>query len=138
VVAVSLVFRETDHQIGCYPNVEWAEMPRDTVTRALSDALIAMGRFKDIGNAADLRAPDLLLTGQLRKFDEVRTSDPWVAECEVRIEVREGIERRLVWAATLSVREPLERNDLAALAAAMSRAVARIVEQAAAEIAALE
>jgi hypothetical protein len=41
-----------------------------------------------------------------------------------------------VWAATLSAKEPLERNETSALPAAMSRAVATVVKQAADQVAA--
>jgi ABC-type uncharacterized transport system auxiliary subunit len=133
-----VVYRGSEHVIAYQQGVMWAELPRDTVTRALVDALTETKRFADVGDAADLRVPDLILTGQLRKFDEVRIADPWMAECEVRLELRAGIERRAVWAATLCAREPLAGNGPAALAAAMSRAVTRIVEQAAAAIVALD
>lgn len=129
-----IVYRETPYEIGYYANAEWAEMPRDVVTRALSDALAASGRFSDVGNAADMRLPDFVLTGQLRKFDEVRMTEPWTATCEVRLEMRSSRDENAVWAATLSASEPLESHEPGALAAAMSRAVARIVEESVAGI----
>ena len=61
-----IIYRTQDHELGQYEKAEWAEFPRDVVTRTLGDALIATKRFRDVGNAADLRAPDLVLTGQLR------------------------------------------------------------------------
>lgn len=129
-----IVYRETPYEIGYYADAEWAEMPRDVVTRALSDALAVSGRFSDVGDASNMRLPDLVLTGQLRKFDEVRMTEPWTAVCEVRIEVRSGSSENAVWAATLSASEPLASHEPGALAAAMSRAVSRIVEDAVAGI----
>jgi len=130
-----VMFRESDFELRPYDNVQWAELPRDMVTRALTDALVAAKRFKDVGNAADLNAPDWILTGELRRFEEVHTCDPWVAQCEVRLELRDALGSEAIWAGTLSAREPLTQNDVAALAPAMSRAVAAVVEQAAAQIA---
>ena len=82
-----------------------------------------------------MSTPDLILTGELRKLDEVRTTEPWTAECEIRLELREAQGPEAVWAATLSAREPLAKNGVSALAAAMSRAVARVLNQAASRIA---
>ncbi|HEO71377.1 MAG TPA: hypothetical protein ENN80_08945, partial [Candidatus Hydrogenedentes bacterium] len=133
-----IVYRAADYQIGYIPQSEWAEMPRDTVTRALLDALVASNRFADVGDAADLRNPDCVLTGELRRFDQDRSSVPWQAVCEMRIELRVGLLREAVWSGTIVHREPLAQEDTAALAAAMSKAVARVVEDAASQITAVE
>lgn len=133
----NVVYRESGHVLSYGENVNWAEAPREVVTRAVADALVATGRFADVGDAADLRSPDLVLTGQIRKFDEVHTAEPWAAECEVRLELRAGLERRAVWAKTLFASEPLPRHDPAGLAEAMGKAVTRVAEQAAAAIAEL-
>ena len=126
-----VVYRESGFVLGEYSTVEWAELPADVVTRILTDAIVATHHFKDVGNAEDLALPDLILTGELRKFDVVRTADPWEAECEVHLELRDTQQPQAVWADTLKKSEPLERNEPAALPSAMSRAVAKIVKQAA-------
>jgi len=131
----AIVFRAPGHILGQYDSVLWAELPSDALTRALADAIRATGRFRDVGNAADMNVPDLILTGELRKLDEVRTTDPWTAECEVRLELREARGPGAVWADTLTAAQPLDKNDLSALAAAMSRAVATVLNQAASRIA---
>jgi ABC-type uncharacterized transport system auxiliary subunit len=131
-----IVYRTEGYVLGDYEHVEWAEEPGAVVTRALIDGLIASGRFEDVGDALNVTSPDLLLVGELRRFDEVRTSDPWEACCEVRLVLREGLERNAVWAGTVAATVPLERNDVAALPAAMSEAVTAVVEEAVAEIAA--
>jgi len=122
-------------QLGHYANVEWADLPSDAVTRALTDALIATGRFVDVGAAADINRPDYVLTGQLRKFDLRRDTEPWTAECEVRIEAREALGRETLYTETLSASVPLSSNEVSALPTAMSQAVATIVTEAANAIA---
>lgn len=133
-----IVFRDAGLVLGQYEHAEWSELPRDFVTRALMDAIIATGRFADVGDASDMAMPDLILTGYLRKFDEVRTAEPWAAECEVRLrlERREPKPAKALWEDTLSARVPLEHNHVSALADAMSKAVAKIVREAAEAIAA--
>jgi len=130
-----MAYREGPYTLGYYENDEWAELPADTVTRALMDAVVATQRFHDVGYAVDLAAPEYVLTGELRRFDEVRADDGWTAECEMRLVLRKGAQRDLVWADVLTAREPVESHAPAAFAAAMSRAIARLVRTAAAHIA---
>ena len=131
-----IVYRKSAYELATYENAEWAELPRDMVSRALTDALTATGRFKDVGDAADMALPELTLTGELRIFDEVRTTEPWTAVCEMRLEVRASEKPVAIWAATLRSSQPLEKNEVSALPAAMSRAVAEIASKAAEQIAA--
>jgi len=126
-----IVYRDAGFVLGEYSAAEWAELPADVLTRVLTDAIVATHHYKDVGNAADLSAPDLILTGELRKFDIVRAAEPWKAECEVRLELRDAQQPQAIWADTLTESEPLERNDLAAVPAAMGRAVERVVKRAA-------
>lgn len=129
----NVVYREGD-RLGLYSSVEWSELPSDAATRALTDSLLASHRFADVANAVDLSQPQLVLTGQLRRFDLVRDTDPWSATCEIRLELREGLERRLVWSSTLTATEPLSKSDQSALPAAMNAALGRVIAQAVTEI----
>lgn len=130
-----MAYRDAGLRLAHYAHAEWAEPPRDALTETLFEALAGTGRFKDVGYAHDVQMPDLVLLGRIRKFEEVRTVTPWVAECEVRLELRKGRLRELVWGATLTAREPIEHKSPSGLAEAMSRVVAAIVHDAAAQIA---
>jgi len=129
-----IVYRE-GLRLGQYLDIEWAEVPRDAVTRALVDAVLATGRFVDVGTAQDLSNPDYVLTGELRKFDLRRDTDPWTADCEVRLEMRKALGREVPYAATLTASAPLASNEISALPEAMSQAVGTIVSDAANRIA---
>jgi len=131
----AIVYRAPGHVLGQYESALWAELPSDVVTRALADALRATGLFRDVGNAADMNSPDLVLTGELRRLDEVQTTDPWTAHCELRLELREARGPGAVWADTLEAAEPLATNDVSALAEAMNRAVGRVLNEATGAIA---
>jgi ABC-type uncharacterized transport system auxiliary subunit len=131
----SLAYRDGS-QLGQYVTVEWAELPSDVVTRALSDAIRETGRFSDIGFAPNVKQPDYVLTGTVRAFEVRQDTDPWTAICEVRIEVREALGRNSLYTETLTRSVPLESNEVSALPAAMSVAVGEIVSEAANGIAA--
>ena len=121
-------------ELGIYTVVEWAELPSDAATRALTDALVASHRFTDVAKAIDLAAPDLVLTGQLRKFDLVRDTEPWTAVCEIRLELREGAAKSLVWDKTVSAVEPLATPGNESLPPAMNAALTRVIQEAVTEI----
>ena len=129
----NVVYRE-GAEMGIYTLIEWSELPSDVATRALIDALSASGRFKDAAKAIDLGVPDLILTGQLRKFDLLRDTTPWTAVCEIRLELRQGAGRDLVWAKTLTASEPLTTSESAALPPAMNTALSHVIEGAVTEI----
>lgn len=128
-----VAYRESEYVIRYYPSAAWAEPPRDVVTRAIRDALVQTGHFADVGDARDIRA-DLILTGELRNFEEVRTAEGVFGQVTARLEVRSAKGDAAVWADTLTVREPLPGEGPAALAAALSQATARLAEQATAAI----
>lgn len=125
-----IAYRAEALEVGYYSEAQWAELPAETLTRAFTDALAASGAFADVGRMLDLATPALILTGDLRRFDEVRTTDPWTALCEVRLELRRGPGRELVWAETLTASVPLEEHSVPALAQAMSQAMSEIVAKA--------
>lgn len=133
---VQLAYVDEDHRFGYRPNAEWTEAPGDILTRSLTDAFAACGRFTDVGNAADMRIPSLILTGEIRKFHEDRTQSPPVAVCEVRLELRNARVPGLVWAETLRADVPLAdgKDSGAALAEAMSASVRQVLEAAVAAV----
>ncbi|NIA13560.1 MAG: hypothetical protein GWP08_05720 [Nitrospiraceae bacterium] len=132
-----VVYRD-GQELGMYPGIQWAELPGTVVTRALTEALLATGRFRDVGNAADMHAPDLILVGQLLRLDERHAPDGWTAECELRIEVRRALGTQVAVADTFRAEVPLERSGVDALPEAMNRALAEVVSHAATRIAGQE
>ena len=110
--------------------VEWGEVRAGEITAA-SEREIA-----DVGNAADMVRPDLLLTGELRAYHENRSLQPPQAELEVRLELRQATEPGSIWAETLRETEPMKADTPAALAESMTILVGRLATHAASSIAA--
>ena len=124
-----MVYRGQGHQLGYRANAEWAELPRDAVTRAVVDALRASMRFADAGPAVEIARPTLLLTGEVRIFDEDRGTDPWQARCEVRLDLRSRTDDSLVWSETFVGAEPMTGRAPEDFAAAMSAAIGELAQQ---------
>lgn len=123
---LQVLYRTNNVVLDEYPNSKWAELPKEAVTQAITDAIIASKRFRDVANAADFPVPDLLLTGKLRHFEEVRNEEGRFAECEVRLELRTTKERELLWAETLNESVPVSEKTVEGTAKAMNQAVAQI------------
>jgi ABC-type uncharacterized transport system auxiliary subunit len=125
-----------DNQLLHYRILEtWAESPQDYVTRAITDALNRTQRFGDVGNAADMARPDLLLTGEVSKFHENRTASPPYAELEVRLALREARSPGGLWDQVLVKRVALAEDTPGAFAKAMEHAIALLAVEAAESIA---
>ena len=110
-----MAYLDDNHQLGYRSGEEWAESPAYVVTRAIQDALAASRRFADVGNAADMARPDLLLTGELRIYRENRTVEPPTAELEIRLELRKATEPGSLWAETITESEPMKDDSPNAL-----------------------
>lgn len=131
----SMVFRPDEFTVSYRAAEEWAESPRDSVTRAVIDALGQTNFFSDVGTTSDVPLPEYILTGQLRRFDEMRTTTPPEALCEIRIDVRENKRpARQVISRTYRESVPLNGESGAAFAEAMTSAVERIVANATEDI----
>jgi len=122
--------------LGTFDEYEWAELPSDIVTRALMDAITDTGKFQNVGLAAFMTRPAFTLTGQLRRFELNRTSQPWTAVAKATLTLRKSLEPQAVWSNTLEATAPLATNDVAALPEAMSEAVGKLASQTASAIAA--
>lgn len=131
----AMVYRPDEYTVVYREAEEWAEPPRDAVTRTLIDALSATGYFSDVGTASAVPLPDYILTGELRRFDEMRTTSPPQALCEVRITVRQN-QRPAHALLSRTYREsvPLEGASAGDFAEAMTVAVTTIVANATEDI----
>ena len=133
-----LVRREDDLQLTHYEHAEWADLPRDIVTQALLDAVRLTNRFADVAYSHDMGAPDLLLIGTVRAFEQVQAETGPAALCSIDVQLRAGISRDGVWQAILSSQIPMPEEGPSGLAKAMSRAVASIAAEAANQIAEID
>lgn len=129
----SIVIRSQDNQLIYDDMNRWVELPREMITRELVDVLLDTRAFNDVAYSTDISAPNLLVQGELRKFDWVQEGE---AAAEMRIDLRDRRSDTLLWSDTLRASRPVSGDDAAAFASAMSEAVAEILSIAAREIAA--
>lgn len=130
-----MVYRDTAFRLQTYDGALWADEPARIVTRELAAALRASGRFDDVASATSLTTPDLVLTGAVERFEEVRSAEGRTAVCAVRIDVRTRTGRDLVYGERLEAVVALADDTLEAYAAAMTAALEQVIAEAAAGIA---
>ncbi|MBI1318183.1 MAG: hypothetical protein GC168_04420 [Candidatus Hydrogenedens sp.] len=126
---VDMVYLDEGGKLSDYTGAQWAELPETVVTRALTDAFNATKRFKDVGNAADMARPDIILTGEVREFVEDRTVVPAEAVVEIYAASRYARDTALVWSGVSTARVPLDGSGAEALRKAMQEAVAQAVQE---------
>ncbi len=129
-----LSYREAGMVLGHYQDSQWSEWPATVLARTLIQALERTERFKDVGHANNMKLPDFILNGELERFDLDRSTNPWTACVQIRLEMRAATSGEPYWTGTVSDNEPLTENQLSALPEAMSTAVAKALTQAAAQI----
>lgn len=131
----AMVYRPDEFTVSYRDAEDWAEAPRDIVTRALRDSLAATDFFSDVGSTSDVPLPDYILTGHLRRFDEMRTTSPPHALCEVRVEVRENARpARAVLSRSYRETVPMNGESAGAFAEAMTAVVSAVVAKATEDI----
>ena len=128
------------NRLSYFQRAEWAELAPTVVNRALRDGIAGLGRFTDVGDAADMARPDYVLTGELRRFEADYTAESPRAVVEVSINIRETAGSGTLWEGLVSadaplfeaqpgVKEPHSDAMLVDVAKAMSAAITDLVQQ---------
>lgn len=130
-----IAFRDKDLSLGYYDSAQWAESPSPVVTRTLEDALRLTTVLADVGDAANMARPDLILTGEVRKYYEDRTTEPRQAVLEISLDLRRAQQVESLLMRTFSVGVPMQSDDVTGFALAMNEALARLAHEAAPAIA---
>jgi ABC-type uncharacterized transport system auxiliary subunit len=118
-----ILYRLSEVEVGFYEYDRWVELPEEMVTRAVMAVLRASGLFQLVTAVPNVRPPAWILSGEVTRFDEVRTPPESRAECGLRLELRRATDEQLLWSKVLTASEPLAADTAEALAHAMSQAV---------------
>jgi ABC-type uncharacterized transport system auxiliary subunit len=138
-----IFYRDKERAAGYYENDRWVEAPADLLTRLLQRALQDAAVARTVASEALLHDADLLLAGELLRFDIVRDARDCVAECEVQIVLRDLRTRTVLLAQRLAVTKPVRkpavpvaRPGVPAMVDAMNEAARDVVAKATEAVAA--
>jgi ABC-type uncharacterized transport system auxiliary subunit len=121
-----ILYRLSEVEVGFYEYDRWVEPPEEMVTRVVTTFLRTSGLFQLVTSADNVRLPAWILSGEVTRFDEVRTPAGSQAECWLRLELRRARDEQLLWSEVLTATTFLSAETSAALAQAMSQAVHEI------------
>jgi ABC-type uncharacterized transport system auxiliary subunit len=131
-----ILYRVSEVEVGFYEYDRWVEPPEEMVTRAVTAVLRTSGLFQLVTSIDNVRPPAWILSGEITRFDEVRTPIGGQAECWLRVELRHARDAQLLWSEVLMATTPLSAETPEALAQAMSQAVQEVALQLVEELAA--
>jgi ABC-type uncharacterized transport system auxiliary subunit len=118
-----MLYRFSDVEVGFYEYDRWVEPPGEMVTRVVIAHLRASGLFRQVTPALDASALAWVLSGEVLRFDEVRSASGSQAECRVQFELRRVRDKQLLWSDVITTTAALTAETPVALARAMSEAV---------------
>ncbi len=128
--ATRIVYRDADFRRDAYVYHRWWANPSEMVPHFLARDLRATGGFNGVFVFDGPRTATHVLEGTIGGFHEHDTPDAWWAVLSVDIALvasnEPDVSRRVLLQRSYTEREPCDRKTPAALAAAMSRALARM------------
>ncbi len=137
-----IFYRKDDHTAGFYEYERWVEPPAALVSRLLHQALRDANVAEAVASDSLLRDANLLLTGELLRFDIIRDTRDCSVECEVQLVIRNLRRREVVFAQRFHAERPvpnpavpMTRPKVPAMVGAMNEAVGEVLAQSTAAIA---
>ncbi len=130
-----IVYRTSPYKLDYYYYHRWASPPEQLVTDFLQRGYEASGQFSRV--VRDARGDDTaILRGRLVAFEEIdENNHDWVGRVELVLQLEDAQTGVVLWSQRFNERQALPEQDPEGLAAALSSAMARIVERSAPEIA---
>jgi ABC-type uncharacterized transport system auxiliary subunit len=117
----AIVYKTSPEQIGFYNYQRWATDPREFVTNAVADRLRASGTFtqvKPYDGRADI---DYVLSGRLEKLEEIDYEGGVKVVVAISAQMVQLSTGATVWTNSVSEVGPVDKRDVPAVVAAMSR-----------------
>jgi ABC-type uncharacterized transport system auxiliary subunit len=124
-----MVYRESDIALDYYHYHRWTSPPAVMISDYLRVAYARSGLFRTVESGFSPEA-NVFLNGRIVAIEEVDVDDDnWNARVVIDMRLRNSRTGSVVWAETLSETEPIDEQNPAGLARAVSRAMSRIVQR---------
>jgi ABC-type uncharacterized transport system auxiliary subunit len=126
-----IVYRTTPVRLDYYQYHRWSSAPGIMVSNYLEQALEASGRFRAVVREATPDAP-VVLSGRVLAIEEVdRSKTEWLGRIVLELMLADPRTGEALWTQQIEETEPLRERSPEGLAAALTRAMSRIVAHAA-------
>lgn len=129
-----IVYRESPVEVGYYEYHRWGEDPRESVSRALREQVLALGTFARLDHFDGRTAADYVLRGELLRLEEVDHGGAVRAAVKISLELVESATARVVWAGTAEQSEPVSASEVRSVVAGLSAAAQQAIRQLSGEL----
>lgn len=122
-----IVYRSSPYRLDYYNYHRWAAPPATLLADALRAGYDRSGLFRRV--VTEFHAsPDAVLSARLTAFDEVdRSATSWIAQLDVELWITDPESSAVLWRQQFTETEPIQTRSPEGLAAALSRAMAKVV-----------
>ena len=117
-----IVYRPSPVEVGFYEYHRWAELPNDTVTKALADQLVRRRVFQSVEISDAGEQADYVRRGSIDRLQEVDYMGAVRVQVSISAELEDPIRRQKIWSSTASSECGVAKSDLHAVVAAMGQA----------------
>ena len=129
-----IVYRESPVEVGYYEYHRWGEDPRESVSRALREQVLALGTFARLDHFDGRTAADYVLRGELLQLEEVDHGGDVRAAVKISLELVETATARVVWGGSTEKTEMVSASEVRSVVAGLSAAAQQAIRQLAGEL----
>ena len=124
-----IVYRPGAEEVGFYEYHRWAMNPRTAITQYLIDSMRVQPLFKSV--AAHERGSEAayVLSGEVRRFEEVDEGQEVRAICTVSAQLVDARTKSVVWSHTASETVVVEKRDVAGVVSSLSTAARTVADR---------
>jgi ABC-type uncharacterized transport system auxiliary subunit len=122
-------YRTSEVEGGYWTDDRWAEQVPDMVAAILDRQLSLAGIFRRVNLMESAGFADLLLGGQVHRFEEEDRGPDWFAVVELTLEVSRSEDGEVVYHERFFEEERCEGRSVREVVRAMNRAMTRVVER---------
>jgi ABC-type uncharacterized transport system auxiliary subunit len=116
-----IVYRPSLEEVGFYEYHRWAELPNETVTKAVADQLIRRGVFQSV-EISDGGESDYVLRGSIDRLQEVDYTGAVRVQVSISAELEDPVRRQIIWSSAAPSERIVAKGDVQAVVAAMGQA----------------
>ncbi len=126
-----IIFRtaESPLRVQRYQDLLWAEPVPRAIARGLADAIRAAGVFQTVIIPADRGRADLILSGEVERFEHLPTATPPRVQGRLNLTLVRADDRRSIQSRGYSGEEEVTGTTPEAMAEAFNRLTARLIAE---------
>jgi ABC-type uncharacterized transport system auxiliary subunit len=117
-----IVYRPSPEEVGFYEYHRWAELPNETITKAIADQLIRRRVFQSVEISDGGEKVDYVLRGSVDRLQEVDYTGAVRVQVSISVELENPAQQQTIWSSAASSERVVTKNDVQAVVAAMGQA----------------